>query len=166
MCLKGDRKAQKALFDKFAPLMLAVCRRYVRRMEEAEEVLSNGFIKVFDKLKDFEDKGSFEGWIRRIMVNEALNHLRRGQSMFIEVEISEFDSEEVMFSDQLDAQHLMMLIDQLPIGYRTVFNLYAIEGYKHDEIAEMLGISSNTSKSQLSKARKMLQQKVLDLNYL
>jgi RNA polymerase sigma-70 factor (ECF subfamily) len=135
-------------------------------MEEAEEVLSNGFIKVFDKLKDFEGKGSFEGWIRRIMVNEALNHLRKGQSMFIEVEVSEFESDEIMFSDQLEAEHLMMLIDQLPIGYRTVFNLFAIEGYKHDEIAEMLGISSNTSKSQLSKARKMLQQRVLDLKYL
>ncbi len=165
-CIKGDRKAQRKLFDQYAPLMLAVCRRYVRRLEEAEEVLSNGFIKVFDKLKCFEDKGSFEGWIRKIMVNESLNHLRKGQKIFIEVDPSEFENENIMFSDELDAQHLMILIDQLPIGYRTVFNMYAIEGYKHDEIADMLGISANTSKSQLSKARHLLQQKVLDLNYL
>ena len=160
-CLRGDGRAQRELYDKFAPQMLAVCKRYVRSLEDAEEVLSNAFIKVFNKIDQYTGEGALGGWIRRIMVNESLNYIRYQKNLFVEVEEENhgrFAHEEL--SNQMDADHLMMLIEELPLGYKTVFNLYAIEGYGHKEIGEMLGISENTSKSQLSKARKNLQNKL------
>lgn len=160
-CRKGDSRAQRDLYERFAPQMLTVCRRYVRTIEDAEEVLSNAFIKVFNKIDQYTGDGPLGGWIRRIMVNESLNFIRYQKNLFVEVEEenhSQFAHENL--SDQLNADHLMALIDELPLGYKTVFNLYAIEGYGHKEIGEMLGISENTSKSQLSKARKNLQKKL------
>lgn len=167
-CLKGDRLAQRRLYDRHASRMLAVCKRYVKSLEDAEEVFSNGFIKVFEKLEQYSGAGSLEGWIRTIMVRESLNFLKSKQNKSLEDNEEDIESygETVLFEDELTPEHLMGLVAELPEGYRTIFNLYAIEGYNHAEIGEMLGISDNTSKSQLSKARKHLQSRVIELQYL
>ena len=159
-CRKGDRKAQCKLYEKYAPLMYSVCRRYVIELQEAEDVLVCGFTKVFRKIDQFTGEGSFEGWIRRIMVNESLTYIRRNKSMFLEVEIEKAEREPdyQQLHNQLEVEDLHKMIDILPTGYKTVFNLYAIEGFSHKEIAEKLGISENTSKSQLSRARAHLQK--------
>ncbi len=166
-CRRGNAKAQRELYHKYAAGMLSVCRRYVRSLEDAEEVLSNAFIKVFNKIDQYQGSGSLGGWIKRIMVNESLNYIRYQKNLFVEVEEENhrsFSHQDV--NNKQDAEHLMRLIDALPLGYKTVFNLYAIEGYTHREIGEMLGISENTSKSQLSKARKALQNKLGEQNEL
>ena len=160
-CIKGDHRAQRELYEKFSPQMLSVCRRYVRSLEDAEEVLSNAFIKVFRKIDQFKADGPLGAWVRRIMVNESLNYIKYQKNLFVEVEEenhSKFSHQNLQ--DDINADHLMEMIADLPLGYRTVFNLYAIEGYTHREIGEMLGISENTSKSQLSKARKQLQERL------
>jgi len=146
--------------------MLGVSRRYTRSTEEAEEILSNGFIKVFKSIDQYEGKGSFEGWIRKIIVNEAINYIRYKKNLFVETDQDWYDYGHEELNEQNDAQEILSLIDELPIGYKTVFNLYAIEGYPHKEIAELLGVSEGTSKSQLSKARNMLQQRISGLNLL
>lgn len=164
-CLKCDKKSQRQLYDMFAPLMLSVCRRYISDFDTAQDVMIRAFMVVFDKLEQFRHEGSFEGWVRRIMVNESLSWLRKNKSMYLEVDIESAD-QEIDFeaiSSELNAEDLMSLIQGLPSGYRTVFNLYAIEGYSHAEIAGQLGISVNTSKSQLSRARALLQRKLADL---
>lgn len=164
-CLRQEAAAQKELYQRFAAKMMAVCRRYVRRQEEAEEVLSNGFIKVFGNLESYHFKGSFEGWIRTIVVRECLMYLR-GRKAFMEYtdKLEEYDNVSDFHAGiHLDAEDLMKLIDGLPTGYRAVFNLYAIEGYKHQEIAELLGITESTSKTQLLRARQMLQQRIKSL---
>lgn len=163
-CRQGDRKAQHELYEKYAPLMFSVCRMYVMQLQEAEDILVCGFTKVFQKLDQFKGQGSFEGWVRRIMVNEALAFIRRNKSMYLEVEIEKAGREPDFqkMSDQLEVEDLEKMIDSLPIGYKTVFNLYAIKGFSHKEIAEKLGISKNTSKSQLSRARAHLQQLLLN----
>ena len=144
--------------------MFSVCRRYVMQLQEAEDILVCGFTKVFQKLDQFKGQGSFEGWVRRIMVNEALTFIRRNKSMYLEVEIEKASREPDFqkLSDQLEVEDLEKMIDRLPMGYKTVFNLYAIEGFSHKEIAEKLGISENTSKSQLSRARVHLQRLLLN----
>ena len=160
-CLRGDHEAQRELYDRYSGEMLSVCRRYTQSLEDAEEVLSNGFIKIFSRLDQYRGEGALGAWIRRIMVREALNFIRYKKNLFVEVEEerqSEFGHSNV--KDHYDAEHLLRMINELPTGYRTVFNLYAIEGYNHREIGEMLEISENTSKSQLSKARRQLQQKL------
>ncbi len=164
-CRKGSAKSQKALFDRFSSTMLGVVIRYIKDRDEAEEVMIGSFMKVFEKIDSFKGDGSFEGWIRRIMVNESLMYLRKHKSMYLEVDIEMADREpNYEWADQnLAAEDLLTLIQELPVGYRTVFNMYAIEGYNHAEIAESLSISVNTSKSQLSRARALLQQKVLAL---
>ena len=159
-CRRGDQRAQRDLYERYAPQMLSLCRRYVRSLEDAEEVLSNAFIKVFRKIDQFNGDGALGAWIRRIMVNESLNFIKYRKNLFVEVEEenhSDFSHENLQ--EEFNAEHLMAMIAELPLGYRTVFNLYAIEGYTHKEIGEKLGISENTSKSQLSKARKHLQEK-------
>jgi len=164
-CVKRDPKAQRALYEQFAPKMMGVCRRYLSNVEEAEEALSNGFIKVFTNLERYESKGSFEGWIRKIMVRECLMYLRSKKS-FVEYtdQMEKHDTQVAFGADlELDKEELMTLIDELPDGYRTVFNMYAIEGYKHQEIAVMLDISESTSKTQLLRARKLLQTKIEEL---
>jgi RNA polymerase sigma factor (sigma-70 family) len=158
LCKSGDRKAQKELYDRFAPLMLSVCKRYLKSLEEAEEVLMTAFMKIFSRIDQFQGNGSFEGWMRRIMVNESLNALKKRKMEFVDDD----PEEKQMMVDELDmgkddVDQLLAMIERLPLGYRTVFNLYAIEGYGHKEIGDQLGISENTSKSQLSKARKNLQ---------
>lgn len=163
-CKKQKRLAQRKVYELYAPKMLSLCRRYVKDDYQAEDVMTNGFLKVFSKIAQFKEEGSFEGWIRRIMVNEALNHLRKQRHLYVEVDISNLaDNVDYSFYENtLDVEDLMSYIDQLPVGYKTVFNLYAIEGYSHKEIGEMMNISINTSKSQLSRARKLLQKYILD----
>jgi RNA polymerase sigma factor (sigma-70 family) len=161
-CLKGDRVLQRNLFEQFSPLMLSICRRYIKERDTAEEVMVGGFTKVFDKLNQFKSEGSFEGWIRRIMVNESLTWIRKNKTMYLEVDIEEANRE-IDFDaahTTLETEALLELIQELPQGYRTVFNLFAIEGYNHKEIADQLGISVNTSKSQLSRARVYLQKEL------
>lgn len=164
-CRKGNARSQKALFDRFSPKMLGVVIRYIKDRDEAEEIMIASFMKVFEKIDSFKGEGSFEGWIRRIMVNESLMYLRKHKSMYLEVDIEKADMEpNYELADQnLTTEDLLRLVQQLPVGYRSVFNMYAIEGYSHAEIAETLSISVNTSKSQLSRARTMLQNKVLAL---
>lgn len=164
--LKGDRRSQHQLYELFAPKMLSVCRQYVRNLDQAEEVMLSGFLKVFLNLKNFRSEGSFEGWIRRIMVNESLSFLRKEQRLKFtdEDQISGNELPVAYVESELEVEEIQRLIDQLPEGYKTVFVLYAIEGYKHSEIAELLRISESTSKSQLFKARKLLQSKVDQVN--
>ena len=158
-CKKEDRRAQKLLYDRYSPVMVGVCRRYVKGREDAEDVLVEAFFKVLTNIRQFKGNGSFEGWIRRIVVNEALMFLRRKHNFKMTVEISNIEVKATAkVVDELAAQDILNLLDQLPTGYRTIFNLYVLEGYKHREIAEMLGISINTSKSQLILAKKRLQQ--------
>ena len=153
-----DPAAQKWLYDHYSPVMFAVCRRYLRAREDAEEALVSGFYKVFAQINSFSGLGSFEGWMRRIMVNEALMRLRRTQPLVFPGDQFQPADQEDGFSIEADisAREILELLDQLPNGYRTVFNLYVLEGFKHQEIADMLGISINTSKSQLILAKEKL----------
>ncbi|MGL1887081.1 MAG: sigma-70 family RNA polymerase sigma factor [Reichenbachiella sp.] len=159
LCKNRDRKAQKALFETHAPVMLTVCKRYVGDHSTAEEIMLIGFMKVFEKLDQFKAEGSFQGWVRRVMVTTCLGWIRKNKSVYKEVDVEEVEYQlgSEPASSALESEDLMKLVDALPQGYKTVFNLYAIEGYNHAEIGTMLGISENTSKSQLSRARKLLQ---------
>jgi RNA polymerase sigma factor (sigma-70 family) len=161
-CQQGHPVAQRKVYERYAPKMMMVCRRYVKQVEDAEEVLSQGFIKVFSRMGDYRSEGSFEGWIRTIMVREALMHLRAKKNFIDFTDQMERYGEQwhVEHRDDLEADYLLNLIDGLPPGYRTVFNLYAIDGYKHHEIAEALGISENTSKTQLMRARALLKDQL------
>lgn len=163
-CRKQNPKAQRMLYDKYASTMLGLCRRYVRGELESEDVMIRGFMKVFTKIQMYEGKGSFEGWMKRIMINEALGYIRKNKAMYLETEIEAADKEPDFdtLSTELEAKDLLKMINELPSGYRTIFNLYAIEGYSHKEISELLGINENTSKSQLSRARMHLQKKLLE----
>lgn len=154
-------EAQRWLYDTYAPKMLSVCRQYIKDLHFAEDVMINGFIKVFAHLDSFRNEGSFEGWIRRIMIREAITFLRKKQFVVFDEEAYE-NHPEMQFdlSSDMDVAHIQMLIDALPEGYKMVFVLYGVEGYSHKEIAEMLQISESTSKSQLFKARKLLQEKL------
>lgn len=162
-CRKQDSQAQREVYNRYASTMLGVCVRYIKEPEQAEDVMINGFVKVFEKIDQFKGDGSFEGWIRRIMVNDSLTYLRQNKSMYLEVDIEKADHEPdySQMDSHLEAEDLLQLIQELPSGYRTVFNLYAVEGFSHKEIADQLGISENTSKSQLSRARSMLQKQLL-----
>ncbi len=162
-CIKGKMKAQKELYACYADLMLAICLRYVADRLEAEDLMIQGFTKVFDKLGQYKFEGSFEGWLRRVFVNECLMYLRKQKHYMTPIETADRESVTAWEETSLETQDLLQLVQELPAGYRTVFNLYAIEGYNHKEIAEQLGISEGTSKSQLSKARGMLQRWLTDL---
>lgn len=157
-CQRNDRRAQRFLYEKYSGKMFAVCRRYVKSIENSEEVMIEGFCKVFKKMDMYSGKGSFEGWIRRIIINEALMFIRKKYRFSEHADITEMPvrATTVNVEDQLAAQDILNLLEKLPTGYRTVFSLYVIEGYKHREIAEMLGISINTSKSQLILAKRKL----------
>ena len=160
-CKNGDQKAQKALYEKYAPRLFGLARRYVKDQYEAEDILVQGMFKILTMLNKFEGKGSFEGWMKRIIVNEALMHLRKNKNFRMMVEISKVQiSTKVTVEDELAKEEIMTVLNQLPIGYRTVFNLYVVEGYKHREIAEMLEISINTSKSQLILAKKRMREMI------
>lgn len=163
--LKNNREAQHVLFELHAPKMLSVCRYYIKDMQHAEEAMLNGFFKVFSNLKNFKNEGSFEGWIRKIMVRESISFLRQQKKIefFIEDTFVKDDYDNNI-NTNIEVAEIQQLIDVLPEGYKMVFVMYAIEGYKHQEISEMLNISIGTSKSQLFKARKMLQEKLKELN--
>lgn len=164
MALENNRHAQQKIYTLYCKKMLAVCHQYVKDIHQAEDVMITAFMKVFTSINAFENKGSFEGWIRKIMVNESISFLRVNKKVsFIE---DEFFVELAIETDENDysVEQILLLIDSLPEGYKMVFNLYAIEGYKHNEIAKMLQINEGTSKSQLSHARKMLQTKIYELN--
>ncbi len=158
-CLKGKSVAQEALYQQFSSTMFATCLRYVADETQAEEIMVGGFLKVFNNLDKYKNEGSFEGWIRRIMINESLTVLRKRKVWLEPIENAKYQIADHSGSD-FETEDLLKLIENLPIGYRTVFNLYAIEGYSHKEIAEMLGISESTSKSQLSRARAILQKAI------
>lgn len=163
-CIRRERSAQKRLYDTFSSKMYALCCRYVKDSMDAEDVLVTAFTKILDRIDQFKGEGSFEGWIRRVVVNEALTYLRRNRSMYVETELeaADRDPDYQHISDHLEAEDLLTMIQELPAGYRIVFNLYAIEGFSHKEIADQLNISENTSKSQLSRARVFLQKLLLE----
>lgn len=166
-CVSGNARAQRLLFDRFSAKMLGVAMRYINDKERAEDVLQDAFIKVFKHLNRFKYDGSLEGWIRRIVVNTALDQLRKNKKRqsdialddsFIEITTNNFTEE------RLQAESLMKIVQELPDGYRTVFNMFAIEGYSHKEIAKKLGITENTSKSQYSRAKSVLREILNKLN--
>ena len=160
---KGNSRAQRALFDKFAPKMLSVCMRYLRNQDEAEDTLQDGFVKIFQKIGEFKMEGSLEGWIRRIMVNTALDMLRKNKKLLGDKQLDDV-SYKMAFDDHafegMDVAYLLGMIEKLPDGYRVVFNMFAIEGYSHKEIADTLGVTENTSKSQYSRARAFLRNQL------
>ncbi len=164
-CLKGNTKYQEVLYNLYSKKMYGVCMRYAPNNEAARDLLQDGFIKVFQNLSKFKGEGSFEGWVRRIMVNNALESLRKLSAKATHIDVEDMHEAlqvNVDFS-KYDMNYLLSKVQELAPGYRTVFNLYVIEGYQHSEIAELLKISENTSKSQLSRARKLLQNSLEDV---
>ena len=164
--MQEDRKMQQALYDKFSGKMYAVCLRYTKDEDDAQDVLQDGFIKVFKNLAKFRSEGSFEGWVRRIFVNTAIEHYRRSVNMkpVTEKEERSLEDNDLSALDNLHEKEIIKLINKLSPGYRTVFNLFVIEGYGHKEIAEMMRISEGTSKSQLARAKAVLQKMIKEIN--
>jgi len=165
-CKKGDRKAQKALYDKYSSRMLAVCLRYVGDIEDARDVLQEGFIKLFSNIHQYIGEGQFDGWVRRIFVNCALESLRQRDILKNAVDVSDdgySDIPDETAVEQLSAEDIMTCVKSLPDGFRTVFNMFAIEGYSHKEIGQKLNITESTSRSQYMRARKMLQKLILQI---
>ncbi|NQX85022.1 MAG: RNA polymerase sigma factor [Flavobacteriaceae bacterium] len=163
--VQNNREAQHALYQLHAAKMLRVCRYYIKDLQYAEEAMLNGFFKVFTKLENYKFQGSFEGWMRRIMVREAISFLRQKKQIeFPDDTVEHYNLESNNIKTKMDIADLQRLIDALPQGYRMVFVMYAIEGYKHAEIAKLLQISEGTSKSQLFKARKLLQDQLKKIN--
>jgi len=164
-CKKRESHAQRQLYDRFSGKMYALCNRYVKDKMEAEDVLVSSFTKVFERIDQYKGEGSFEGWLRKVVVNESLSYLRKNKNMYLETDIEAIDHEPDFetIDTQLETEDLLKMINALPTGYRIVFNMYAIDGFSHKEIASHLGINENTSKSQLSRARAMLQRNLLTL---
>jgi RNA polymerase sigma-70 factor (ECF subfamily) len=159
-CIDGERGSQKALYDHFASKMLGVCMRYARDRAEAEDMLQEGFVKVFHNISRFKNEGSFEGWVRKIMVFNAINYFKHRSRKFQEdLDTEGYDSGyNDLIVEKISAKEIIALVQQMPEGYRMIFNLYAIEGYTHKEISEMLGIATGTSKSQYARAKTYMQQ--------
>lgn len=162
-CIRQDRKAQRELYERFAPRMYSLCLRYISDRDKAKDVLQDGFITLFAKIDTYNGEGSFEGWVRKIFVNTALMDLRKNDVLKGSAEIEEFQVkgptvENIL--DKLQAKDIYRLISTMPQGFRTVFNLYVVDGYSHQEIAERLGISEGSSRSQLSRGRVWLQEKI------
>jgi len=158
-CLRGNAAAQRELYDQFSDVMLGVCFRYTKSMADAEDVLQDGFVKVFTHLHQFKAEGELGAWIRRIMVNTALNYLKKSQKYQYDLTYDEIPLHPVSEDNpvvKLQAKELTELIRQLPTGYQTIFNLHAVEGFTHVEIGAMLGISETTSRSQYFRARALL----------
>ena len=166
-CIKGKAAAQRRLYDRYSRLLLGVCNRYTSNIEEAEDVLQEGFVKIFLNMKEFKGEGSLLAWMRKIMINTAITHYHRMRKHWYHNDLEEIREtrlddhtwEETEFSHE----ELYKIIHQMPDGYRVVFNLYAVEGYKHREIADILSIDENTSKSQYSRARRWLQNRLMKL---
>ena len=170
LCAKHDRKAQQVLYDKYSRLLLGVCLRYATDKAEAEDILQDSFLKIFYNIKDFTGSGSFIGWLRKVAVNTAITHYHKNLKYRYHVDIEEYvtiESGVMSFEeDFFTSDELYKVLNELPTGYRMVFNLYAVEGYKHKEIAEMLGIDTNTSKSQYSRAKVVIRDKLEKLGRL
>lgn len=170
-CIKGRRSAQNKLYSKYAPTLLGICMRYARNKSEAEDILQEGFIKIFSNISGFRGEGSFEGWLKRIIVNTAITHNKKSLKFDHHLDIDTTDESTIIQEEvteelpqmKIPQAVLMQLIQKLPDGYRTVFNLYVFEQYSHQEIADVLGISVNTSKSQLMKARRYLIARINEL---
>jgi len=162
-CKNNNRKAQKLLYDKYSPIMMGICMRYALSTDEAQDILQEGFFKILKQINQFQNKGSFEGWMKRIMVNTAITNYRKNLKHYNQYDIDDVHSDinsTSMFNSDFTHDELLKLIRELPKGYRIIFNLYAIEGYKHKEIAAMLDIDIATSKSQYSRAKKVLRTKM------
>jgi len=167
-CRKRDKRCQETLYKKYKAVLFGICLRYCKNREDAEDVFQEGFIKIFSHMETFRQEGSFEGWLKRIMVNTALNHYKANlKHSFMQnyEDVNEFDYAEndPLYTKKYDSEELMKMVQQMPDGYRVVFNLYAIEGHSHKQIADMLDISENTSKSQLSRARKLLKKQIYNV---
>ena len=168
-CKKGERKAQQELFTKYSPLLMSVCMRIVAKREEAEEVLSSVFLKVFKSIGSLKEEVPLEAWMRRICINESLNHLRIKRSIFLELDSEDYSFEEYGSHNQEDpwaTEELQRMIEKLPLGYRTVFTMVAIEGFSHQEVASLLKMEESSSRSQLVKARQLLQKQITERNYI
>ena len=159
-CQRQDPSAQKTLYTKYADLFFGICLRYMKNSHDAEDAMVESFYKIFSKIDQFKHEGSFEGWMKRIVVNECLMKIRKSSNLNLHVDIDQAYniSEDAHIVSDLNYKELLILLDDLPKGYRTVFNLYVIEGFKHREIAEILSISINTSKSQLILAKKKMRE--------
>jgi RNA polymerase sigma-70 factor (ECF subfamily) len=169
-CANHERKAQQILYDKYSRFLLGVCLRYASDKTEAEDILQDSFFKIFSSIKDFSGTGSFIGWMRKITVNTAITHYHKNLKYRYHVDIEEYVSTETGVTsfeeDFFTSEELFKVLNELPTGYRMVFNLYAVEGYKHKEIAEILGIDTNTSKSQYSRAKAVIRDKLEKLGRL
>jgi len=164
-CRRGERKAQQRLYDRYAPVMYAICCRYLRDPMMAEDAMVTAFTHVLTRIDQFKGEGSLEGWIKTTVIRQSLTMLRKNKRLFAEDDIDEMDDHLQLAAqegDPLEEEDLLRLIQTLPAGYRTVFNMYVIDGYSHKEIAERLQITENTSKSQLSRARALLQQYIIN----
>ena len=166
-CLQNNSRAQESFYRRFAPKMYGVCLRFAKNKMEADDILQEGFIKVYINLNTFRNEGSLEGWIRRTIVNTAINYYKKNAKYLKDIEI---EKAEIMLNmnegalDKISVKELLSLIRKLPSGYRMVFNLNVMEGYTHKEISQLLDISENTSKSQLSRARQTLQRKLKEIS--
>ncbi len=169
-CAKHNRNAQQLLYDKYSRFLLGVCLRYATDKAEAEDILQESFLKIFFNIKDYSGTGSFIGWLRKVAVNTAITHYHKNLKFRYHIEIEEFVSVETgvmsFEEDFFTSEELYKVLNELPAGYRMVFNLYAVEGYKHKEIAAMLGIDTNTSKSQYSRAKAAIRDKLEKLGRL
>jgi RNA polymerase sigma-70 factor (ECF subfamily) len=159
-CKSSDAIAQKALYDKFSRKMFGVCLRYAKGREEAEDFLQEGMITVFQRISSFNQDGSLEGWVRRVLVNTCLEHLRKQKLQWVNIDEVEEGAEDGFTMEKINIKDLLEVINALPTGFKAVFNLYAIEGFTHKEIAEMLSISEGTSKSQYARAKAVLIKKI------
>lgn len=171
-CIAGKRHAHNLLYKKYASKMLGVCVRYCRSKSEAEDVLQDGFIKVFSNIENYRNSGSFEGWIKKIIINTALNNYHKNLKYYFYSNIDEINENSIVDNDEdllnvnphISKEKLVEIIQCLPLGYRMIFNLFVIEGLTHKEISNLLNIAEGTSKSQLSKARKLLRKKLIKLD--
>jgi len=168
-CLNKERAAQKALYEKFSPKMLAICYRYAPNIADAEDMLQESFIKIFSHIYQFEGKGSLEGWIRRIVIHTSINQLKKNRKFSNSIDIvpmAEYIMQKEKQIANMQSKDIIECIRILPVGYRTVLNLYAIEGYSHKEIAQMLNIEESTSRSQYVRAKQMLERMLLRLRII
>jgi RNA polymerase sigma factor (sigma-70 family) len=169
-CARHDRKSQQVLYDKYSRFLLGVCLRYATDKAEAEDILQDSFLKIFFNINDFTGTGSFIGWLRKVAVNTAITHYHKNLKFRYHIDIEEYVTIETGVNsfeeDYFNSDELLRVLNELPTGYRMVFNLYAVEGYKHKEIAELMGIDTNTSKSQYSRAKAALRDKLEKLGKL
>lgn len=165
-CVRQERSAQRKIYEKYSPRMFAICLRYARDRDTAKDILQDGFITVFSKISSYKNEGSFEGWMRKIFVNTALMSLRRNDLLKNAEDVTAPGSDipfEANILERLDGQKIMKLISEMPMGFRTVFNLSVFDGFSHQEIAKQLGISEGASRSQLSRARVWLQERIKNM---